>query len=87
MKAGARRDVDIEVGVVHAMQPPQQRHRVKHDVLEIDRKIERNQGQQHLEPQAQLKRMQQPHAARFREQRDSHRRGGKDRPDQRRVND
>jgi hypothetical protein len=33
-------DVELEVGVVHAVEPPQGRHRMEEDMLEIDREVE-----------------------------------------------
>ena len=36
MEAQSRRHVEFEIGVVHAVQPPQGRHSMKHHVLEID---------------------------------------------------
>ena len=46
MEAHAGGDVDIEVGVVHAVQPPQHRHLVKDDMLQVDREIERQEADQ-----------------------------------------
>ena len=34
------RDVEFEIGVMHAVQPPQRRHRMEQHVLQVDRKIE-----------------------------------------------
>ena len=42
MEAHARRHVELEVGVVHAVQPPQRRHRVEQHVLQVDREIEQD---------------------------------------------
>ena len=39
MKARPGGHVEIEVGVVHAVQAPQGRHGMKHDVLKIDGEI------------------------------------------------
>ena len=33
-------DVEFEIGVMHAVKPPQQRYRVEEHVLEIDREVE-----------------------------------------------
>src|SRR5947208_9846730 len=40
MKAQPCRDIKLQVGVVHPMQPPKRWNSVEDDVLEIDRKIE-----------------------------------------------
>ena len=40
MKARAGGHVEVEIGVMHPVQAPQQRHRVEHDVLQVDGKIE-----------------------------------------------
>jgi hypothetical protein len=66
-------DVEIKIGVMDAMQPPQQRHRVKHDVLQVNREIEGKDHQQDLHGQRQVEAMQQADSAPLREQRDSHR--------------
>ena len=41
VKARARRHVEIEVGVVHPVQSPQQRDGMEHHVLQIDGEVER----------------------------------------------
>ena len=46
MEAHTGRHVDVEIGVMHPMQSPQQRHFVKKHVLQIDRKIERKEAEQ-----------------------------------------
>ncbi len=52
MKAHPGGDVEIQIGVVHAVQPPQQRDFVKRHVLGIDRQIERQESEQrsHRQP-------------------------------------
>ena len=45
MEANARRRIDIPVRVMHAVQPPEQPGLVKHHMLDIDEKIERNERQ------------------------------------------
>ena len=44
MKAHAGGDVDVEIGMVHAMQPPQHRHFVEDDMLHVDDQIERQEA-------------------------------------------
>jgi hypothetical protein len=46
MEARAGRDVDVEVGVVHAMQPPQRRHGVEHHMLQVDGEVEQHDSRQ-----------------------------------------
>src|ERR1043166_1052516 len=46
MKPHAGGHVDVEVGVMHAMQAPQQRHHMERDVLRVDREIEGEESQQ-----------------------------------------
>ena len=46
------RDVDVEIGVVHAVQPPQHRHVMEHDVLGVDREIERQEAEPAPRPRA-----------------------------------
>src|SRR5579885_3904954 len=43
MEAHPRGQIEIEVGVMHPMHPPERRYGVKHYVLEIDCQIEHNQ--------------------------------------------
>ena len=52
MEAQARADVDVEIGVMHAVQPPQQRHAMEHDVLGIDDEIEDQEPEQRPRPTA-----------------------------------
>ena len=40
MKPRSRGDVHIDVGVVHAMQAPEDRHRVKQHMLQVDGEIQ-----------------------------------------------
>ena len=42
VEADPGREVDVEVGVVDLVQPPQQRHRVGDQMLEPDREIEKD---------------------------------------------
>ena len=85
MEAGAGRHVEIQVGMVHAVQPPQRRHGVKHDVLEIDDQIEHDDRERHLEPEGQRDQVEQAPAAFRRQQRQPDGRQRKDQPDQNRV--
>ena len=55
MEAHPGGDVDIEIGVVHAVQPPEHRHLVEDDVLHVDGEIERQEADERgdRQPQAQ----------------------------------
>ena len=44
MKTGAGGDIEIEIGVVHPVQPPKRRHRMDHNMLQIDGEVEQNHG-------------------------------------------
>ena len=50
MEAHAGGHVDIEIGVVHAVQPPQHRHVMEDDMLEVDHQIERDHADQRSPP-------------------------------------
>ena len=53
VKAQARGHVELEVGVMHAMQPPQRRHGVKEDVLQIDREVQEDDRKDNARPRRQ----------------------------------
>ena len=46
METQPGRDIDIKIGVVHTVQPPQHRELVERDMLRVDRKIERQKPDQ-----------------------------------------
>ena len=50
MEAQPGRHIEFEVGVVHAVQPPQRRHGVEQHVLEIDREVEDDDRGDHRDP-------------------------------------
>ena len=54
MEAHAGGDVDIEIGMVHPVQPPQHRHFVEDDVLRVDDEIERQEADQRGDREPQL---------------------------------
>ena len=39
MEARAGGDVEIQIRMVHAVEPPERRHRVKHDMLQVNHQI------------------------------------------------
>ena len=42
MEPRSRRHVEVEIGVVHSMEPPERRNRVEHHMLQVDREIEQH---------------------------------------------
>ncbi len=50
MEPRARGHVHVQVGVMHAMQPPQNRHGMKEDVLEVNGEIQEDHGNRNDEP-------------------------------------
>ena len=68
MKPHAGGDVDIEVGMMHPVQPPQHRNLVEDDVLEIDDEIERQEPDQRRDREPQVQIIDQPPAVARREQ-------------------
>jgi len=69
METGAGGDVEIEIGVVHAMQAPQNRHGVEHDVLKVDREIEHEDGDNDRRPGRQTKPWNEADAMPFKRER------------------
>ena len=53
MEAHAGRHIDIEVGVMHAVQPPQHRDMVKNKMLRVDRQIQNQEAENGREPGAE----------------------------------
>ena len=50
VEAHAGRDVEVQVGVVDPVQPPQEGHGVEHDVLEVDREVHGEEGKWKCHP-------------------------------------
>jgi len=50
VEAHARRRVEVEVGMMDHVQPPQQRHGVEHHVLEIDDEVQGHDREGHGQP-------------------------------------
>ena len=50
MEAHAGGDIEVEIGVVHAVQPPERGHRVEQHVLKVDGKIEHDHCGDDAEP-------------------------------------
>ena len=63
MEPGPGGDVEIEIGMMHAMQPPQRRHGVEHDMLQIDDEIEDDDRDRDLQPERQRDQVEDPPAA------------------------
>ena len=60
MEAHAGGHVDVEIGVMHAVQPPQHRHVMKDDVLDVDDEIEREEAEHDARPPRQAGRVNRP---------------------------
>ena len=75
MEANAGGDVDVEIGMMHAVQPPQHRHLVEDNVLSIDDEIEDQKAQHRGKRERQCGEMEESPSAPGREQRGAYRRG------------
>ncbi len=76
MKPHAGGHVDVEVGVVHPVQPPEHRHVVEDDVLHVDDEIEEDEADDRRQPAGQRKQVQQSPALLSRQQGGADRRRG-----------
>ena len=78
-------DIEVEVGVVHAVQPPERGHGMEHHMLKIDCQIENDDRERDFEPEWQFDEIEKAPAPAFGNdgQRDRHQRDEK--PHQRRV--
>ena len=65
MEADAGGQVDVEVGVVDLVQPPQQRHGMGDHMLQVDREVEDEEGEQALDPAWPRQHIEQAPAMRF----------------------
>ena len=80
VKPHSCRDVEVEVGMVHAVQPPQQRDPMEQDVLAINDKVERNEGDPKIDRPRQGEVVEKPPATSFDLQRPADRRQRKEYP-------
>lgn len=62
MKAQAGGDIDVQIGMMHHVQAPEQRHRMEHDMLEIDHQIQDQDADKHAEPGRQIEDVEEPPA-------------------------
>ena len=60
VKAQPRGDVDVEIGVVHAVEAPEEREHVEHHVLEVDDQIEEQDADQDRRPEGHRQMVQGP---------------------------
>ena len=74
MEADPRRHVDVEVGMVHAMQPPQQGDGVEQHVLGVDDQVEQDDGNEDRQPIRDRDHVQHSPAIGFGDQREPDRR-------------
>src|SRR6185369_6833581 len=68
VEAGAGAEVEVLIGMMHAVQPPEGRDGVEHDVLEVDRKIEQHDAERQGQPPWQRYGVEETPAALFRRQ-------------------
>src|SRR5262245_12033646 len=85
MEAQSGGDDEFEVGMMHAMQPPQRGNGMKEDVLEIDRKVEKDDQANNRDPHREGNRIEKPPCLRLRDERETDRRRRNDETDQKRV--
>ena len=81
------RHVKFQIGMMHAMQPPQRRHRMKQHVLEVDREVEHEDRGEQRKPIRQPDHVQQAEAARLGHERKTDSGRGKQNSQQQRVDD
>ena len=82
MEAHPGGQVEVEIGVMHHVQPPQSGHRVKRDVLAVDHEVERHHRQHDLDPERPLQGVEQSPPERAGRHRDACRRDRKHEPHQ-----
>ena len=68
VEARARGHVELQVRVMHAVQPPQRGDRVEKHVLQVDGEIEGDHGQRHADPYRQRERVEQAPSLRLGDQ-------------------
>jgi len=85
MEAQRRREVVVHVGVVHAVEPPEQRHAVEQAVLQVAREVESHERDAHREPSRRVGPVEEPDAALGRQDRRPHRDEGQRRPHDERI--
>ena len=85
METNAGGDVEFKIGVVHAMQPPQGGHRMENNMLKVDGKVEEQYRKRNGEPPAQAEKIEQAPALALRQHGEPDRRGGKQDPYDKRV--
>ena len=85
MEPGPCGHIEVEVGVVHAVQPPERGHGMEHHMLKIDRQVENDDREQDFEPERQFDEIEKAPAPAFGNdgQCDRHQRDEK--PHQRRI--
>jgi hypothetical protein len=80
VEADAGGDVELEIGVVHAVQAPQDRYGMKRRMLKIDGEIEQEHSEQNRKPARNGQGLQQPPSSAFGQCRKTDRGDGKDQP-------
>ena len=87
MEAHAGGHIEFEIGVVHAVQPPQHRHGMEQHVLQVDGEIEQDDRGDDGKPGRQRQRVKQAPAMFLREQRHADRCRREDKSDKQGVED
>jgi hypothetical protein len=85
VKAQPCRRVEVEVGMVHPMQPPEPRHRVEHDMLEVDREVQQQHRDDDSHPDRHVDVVEQSPATVLGHDRKADRDDGKRKPQDDRV--
>ena len=86
MKAEPGRHVQVQIGVMHPVEPPEKRDHVNHHVLEINHQVEKNDPGGHFHRRRPLKIIEQAPAVLPGEMGGAHRRTPQQPPDQKHIN-
>src|SRR5512144_2281012 len=77
--------VELEIGVMHPVQPPQHRHRMEEHVLQVDGEVEENYRDEYSKPRQRIESPEQAPAVRLGEKRRPYGGRGTDKPHKQRV--
>jgi hypothetical protein len=78
--------VDVEIGMMHPVQPPQRRNRVKEHMLKVDREIEKDDRGHHANPGREWHHVEKPEPLRVGKEGKTDGRGWKENANQECVN-
>src|SRR5262245_38314022 len=85
MEPHARRDIEFQIGMVHAMQSPKRRHRMKQHMLKVDDQVEENDTEGNTQPKRPTHRVENAPTSVFGDQCEADGGGRKEHPDKRGV--